>query len=129
MAFSAQVKGIQQAQKVNVQAIRALEPRGSIGQALKEAAVFAHRYLVQVTHVDTGAYQAAHRIELDLRALQAVISPDPSATNPRSGLLVVEYYGYEEARGGDHAAYERTEKEAGDRTAGIMVERVVRDLP
>lgn len=71
----------------------------------------AHRHLVAVTHVDTGAYRAAHRIQMSPG--RGVIFVDPGARNPRSGRRVIDYAPVEEARGSSHAAYARTEAEMG----------------
>jgi hypothetical protein len=116
------ISGLQEAQDDNARRIEAMKPTGAVGEAVKHVTAGAHRYLVAVTHVDTGAYRASQRMDLDLRGLRGRLYVDPTATNPRSGQKPSVYGEYEEARGGEHAAYERTEKEAGPR----LVEEAVR---
>ncbi|MCH8093069.1 MAG: hypothetical protein IH953_00605 [Chloroflexi bacterium] len=63
-----------------------------------------------MTHVDTGALRASHRMELSSKGktARARIFIDPSAANPRTGRRVAKYGFYEHARGGSHAFYGRT---------------------
>ena len=68
---------------------------GTIGEAL--------RYARSISPVDTGSYQAAHRVVVDGK--QAMLSIDPGARNIRTGAPVEDYAGYVEAR--DHV-YART---------------------
>ena len=108
---SVTIVGLQEAQDANLRAIAALRPGGAIDEAIREVTLRAHRHLVAVTHVDTGAYRAAHRIKMTKD--RGVIFVDTGARNPRSGRRVVEYAPIEEARGSSHAAYARTEAEMG----------------
>ena len=121
------IEGIQGAQQANLRAIAALRPSGALGQAIRGASLAAHRYAVAVTHVDTGALRASHRVHL--RGLEGVISIDPAAVNPRSRKRPAEYGVYEHARGGSHAFYERTVAEAGPRIASQALALLRRGLP
>jgi hypothetical protein len=121
------IEGLQEAQDANLRAIAALQPSGAMGQALRLVLVTAQRYAVTITHVDTGALRASHRMEItDTRG---TIYIDPSARNPRSGKLVREYARKEENRGGTHAFYRRTVNEIGDRALRDATAGIVRALP
>lgn len=103
------IKGIQEAQEANLRMIATTKPSGALGKTVRDMTVLLHRYLVTVTHVDTGAYRASHRGEIEMSGKpRAVISPDTAAINPRSGQAVIKYAPHEEARGDTHAAYART---------------------
>lgn len=120
------IKGLQEAQAAMNQIVAEMQPRGAYGKAIQFVTTQAHAYLVKITHVDTGAYRASQRMEIDLGAEpRGIIFVDPSATNPRSGERVEDYAIIEEARGGDHAAYNRTVTEIGDKVvkqAGAIIE-------
>lgn len=107
------IAGIQEVQAANLRAIHSISPQGSLGQATRHGLAGAHRYLTAITHVDTGAYRASHRMQYHASGPWGEIFVDPAATNPRTGRKVRSYAKYEEERGGSHAAYERTVTEAG----------------
>jgi hypothetical protein len=107
------ISGIQEAQDDNARRIAAMKPKGAAGEAVKHVVVGAHRYVVIITHVDTGTLRAAHRMEI--LGLRGRIYIDPAARNPYSGEMAEIYGPYEEARGGSHAFYQRTTEEAGPR--------------
>lgn len=120
------IKGLQEAQAAMNQVVAAMKPRGAYGKAIQYATVQAHAYLVKITHVDTGAYRASQRMQIDLGSEpRGIVFVDPSATNPRSGARVAQYAEVEEARGGTHASYNRVVSEIGDRLvreAGAIIE-------
>ena len=105
------ITGIQEAQSEMVKTIARMQATGPRQRAILYATTAAHRYLVSITHVDTGAYRASQWMEA--KGERGQIYVNPSTTNPRSKVKPVEYSVYEEERGGEHAAYERTVKEAG----------------
>ena len=107
------ITDLQKAQRANNRAIAALQPSGATGRAVKHMAVGAHRYLVKITHVDTGALKAARRMDLNVDELEGIIFTDPGARNPRSGTPPAEYDVYEHERGWPHNAIPRTILEAG----------------
>jgi len=126
MAFDIKltITGLQKAQDRMNRMVAALQPQGAMGEAIRFGSAAAHRYAVQITHVDTGTLRAAHRETLDLGRLRAVIDVKP-ARNPRTGESARDYGKIEHDRGGTHAFYKRTETEAGARILGEMV-RIVK---
>lgn len=100
------IRGIQEIQQDNIQRIAALKPGGKISKEIKNIVIWAHRYLVSVTHVDTGAYRASQR--MDVKELTGKLYVDPLSINPVSRERPADYGVFEEARGGEHAAYART---------------------
>ena len=115
------IEGIQEVQQRNLKRIAALQPEGAAGEATRDALVALHRYAVSITHVGKykvngafvggGSLRASHRVEVD--GLEGRIYIDPAARNPRSKTRPREYGVYENARGGEHAFYDRTVDEYG----------------
>lgn len=123
------IRGLQQAQQANLRAIAATKPGGALGRAVLYATTGAQRAAVVITHVDTGALRASHRIRMERGGLRGVIYIDPTGKNPRTGQRTAIYGPSEHARGGSHAFYERTVNEAGPdlvRGAGTILARGVR---
>lgn len=129
MAFDVKlsITGIQEAQAANNRAIAALQPTGALGRAVQYGTVTAHRYAIGLTHVDTGALKASHRMEVT--GLRGRIYIDPSTTNPRSRQAPVDYGPYEHDRGGSHAFYARVIDEHGPAIEAEMENIVKRGLP
>jgi hypothetical protein len=124
--YDLSIAGIQATQDFNLRIIEAFKPGGKAGEVVKNMTIEAHRYLVAQTHVDTGAYRASHRMEVtDLRG---EITPDKGAINPKTGKLVISYAEFEEGRGGEHAAYQRTIDEVGGKIAEGGVWSILRIL-
>ena len=118
------IADIQRAQMENMRMVAALQPGGIPGRAAQFMAAAAHRYAVAITHVDTGTWRAAHRIEEDFGAGRAAVFVSPNAINPRSGTRAIEYATQWEQRGGEMAVYKRTAAERGEailRDAGRLV--------
>jgi hypothetical protein len=112
------LEGIQEVQQRNLRRILALKPEGAAGQAVRDAVIALQRYAVQITHVGKyaggGALKNSHRMEID--GMEGMVYIDPSSVSPRRGkskAKPVEYGVYENARGGEHAFYDRTVSEAG----------------
>ena len=83
MAVRLGISGIQEAQAANNQAIAALKPSGAFGRAIRVGTVAAHRYAVALTHEDTGALRASHRMDVQLdRRPHGRIFIDPNSVNP-----------------------------------------------
>lgn len=121
------ISGLQEAQDANLKAIVALRPSGAMGHAIRFIVTSVHRYAAIITHVDTGALRASHRMKvLDTRGAVYV---DPGARNPRSGIRVVSYGKDEEERGGSHAFYGRTVSEIGGQVLREGTRIVIRALP
>ena len=95
--IKANISGIQRAQAENNRRIAELKPQGAAGQALRRAGQMIIRYVVAITHVDTGALRASHRLEIN--GLRGRIYLDPSAKNPRTGAATAMYGAIEHARG------------------------------
>lgn len=121
------ITGIQQAQRAMLKTLAAVKPSGGLGRALQYMTAEAHRFLVAVTHVDTGAYRGS-QIPRQETPSRYRIYINPSTTNPRTGARPSRYGPVEEARGGSHAAYERTYHE-GPAIAGRAVSYLLADLP
>lgn len=101
------IRGLQEAQRGMLKAVRAVKPNGGLGRAILFLTTGAHRYLTTITHVDTGAYRASQMIQNEGPSRMRILV-SPSARNPRTRALVSRYAPVEEARGGEHAAYKRT---------------------
>lgn len=123
------IKGLQELNDLNVRAIKALKPENAMGRAVKFVTMMAHSYIVKITHVHTGAYRASHRMDVDMNAGRGRVFVDPSARNPRTKELVTDYAEIEEARGGQHAAYTRTQAETGQRALDRGVAYIKGQLP
>lgn len=120
------ITGIQEAQNEMVKTIARLEAPGARQRVILYATTAAHRYLVAHTHVDTGAYRAAQRMEI--KGEHGHLYVDAAAVNPRTKERPAEYSVYEEARGGSHAAYQRTFEEAGPRILEETREMLAREM-
>jgi len=116
MPFDGTIKGIQEAQAANLRAMKAAKPEGGLGRAVWYAAIDVHRYAVSITHVMTGTLRASERVEMRDSA-RAEIFIDPASVNPRTGEKPSDYGLIENARGGEHAFFERTWIERGGRAS------------
>lgn len=125
------IQGIQEAQEANARVIAALKPSGKFGEAIRWGTMAAQRYAVSITHVwieKGGGLRASHRMAVDLDALRGTVYIDPDSVNPR-GQKPSVYGPYEHARGGSHAFYERTEREAGPMIQNEVANRFLGGLP
>lgn len=123
--FSLDIRDIQTAMRENQAMIQKLRSGSGFRRALAFALPAAHRYAVSITHVDTGALRASHRMGY-LGATRAEIYIDPGAVGPHGPPA---HYGpYEHARGGSHAYYDRTISEAGPRIADQALNIAAKDL-
>ena len=128
MSVRLEIRGIQEVQAANNRMMAAFKPRGALEKAIHGATMRAHRYAVAITHVDTGALRASHRMRMERRGMRGVVYIDPGSVNPRSSVRPYRYGVYEHDRGGDHAFYERTVEEEGPRIADEAVRSLVRSL-
>lgn len=119
----ATIRGLQEAQRDNEMRIAALRPGGGFARAIWYGLQAAFRFVLGVTHVDTGGLRASHRMYLEAGFHRGIIDLDPSAVNPRGGRPA-KYGPAEHARGGNHAFYWRTENEGGPR----IVQQVERHM-
>ena len=123
------IKGLRELQDLNIKTIHALKPNNALGRAVKFVTEMAHHYIVTITHVDSGAYRASHRMEVDLNVGRGRVFVDPSARKPRTRELVRDYAEIEESRGGSHAAYTRTQAEIGQKALDRGVAYIKGQLP
>lgn len=123
------IKGIQEAQAANNRSIAALKPRGEFGRAIQYMTAALHSYAIRITHVDTGSLKGSHRMKMKLKQpIRGIIYIDPASVNPRSKQRPARYGVYEEARGGSHAFYTRTEKEAGPKVLTQAEKRIIKGI-
>lgn len=120
MAINLTIAGLQKAQSDNLRMIAALHPT-RLARGVQVALTDLERYAVSISHVDTGALRASHRMRIELGANDALgtLFIDPSAVNPRSNQRVADYAPAEHARGDTHAFYERTYDYEGDRALAL----------
>lgn len=117
MTYSMSIRGLQETQRDNLRRIAALKPGGAMEEGVRVGTLAAHRYAVSLTHVDTGALRASHRVQVRRtwgNRVEGEVYIDPAASRP--GLIAArpaQYGFYEHARGGSHAFYERTVLEHG----------------
>lgn len=109
------IRGIQEAQARNIQRLAALKPGGGFGKLIFNVTATLHRFMGTVTHVDTGALKSAEVMEV--QGLRGQVFISPSAQNPKSGARPVDYGPFENARGGDHAFFDRTAGKAPEAVA------------
>lgn len=120
------ITGIQEALDRNTRRIANLQASGVKGAAIRDATADLHRYAVSITHVQTGALRASHRMEVTPDRGRIYI--DPSSINPRTGERPAVYGVEEEERGGTHAFYRRTRDERGPYAVGRAIEQIKRGL-
>jgi hypothetical protein len=120
------ITGIQEAQNEMIKTIARLEAIGPRQRVVLYATTALHRHLVAITHVDTGTYRASQWMSVE--GEQGTLYVNPTTVNPRTGQRPVEYSLYEEARGGEHAAYQRTFEDAGPHILDEMREIVAVEL-
>lgn len=120
------IKGIQQAQRRLLAASFAISAHGKgLDRAAFDMAAAAHRYMVSITHVDTGALRGSEFIRKVANAHYEV-TINEAAKNPTSGKRVVDYASVEHDRGGEHAFAARTVAEAGTRIQEIGTKSLTR---
>lgn len=100
------IRGIQEAQARNVQRMALLKPTGGFGKLIFNVTATLHRFMGTVTHVDTGALKSSEMMEV--QGLRGRVFLNPGAQNPKSGERPVDYGPFENARGGEHAFFDRT---------------------
>ena len=121
------ITGIQEAQDACLRWATAVQPKGALGRAVQYMTVEAQRRAVELTHVDTGALRASHRIAYDGPARGRVFI-DGGTVNPRSRQRTAMYGYWEHERGGEHAFYARVVDEYGATIRKRAVELVAKEL-
>ena len=118
------IRGIQRAQGMQQRAHAAVQPSGELGRAVQFIIGHAQRYAISITHVDTGALRASHRMFVDYSNARGKLFISPTTVNPRTGQRPSVYGEYEHERGEDHAFYDRTAEEVGPKLLQHGVEMV-----
>jgi len=130
------IRGLQEAQRAMEKAFQAVQPRGSLGQAVHAGTAMAHRFAVYNTPWDTGGLRASHRMMM-IGPATGRVDIDPAAVNPRQGNRRPREYGYylhgqglrPGLRGGVRAFYLHTVQTRGSRIVSHMMSIVRRGLP
>lgn len=126
MTVKVDIQGIEDARRAMEQAVRAMKPNDAFGKALKATTEHAYLYARQITHIDTGALRASHRMQFFGK--YAEIYPDPTAVRG-DNKRPAEYGIYEHNRGGTHAFYARTVLEDGDSAAQAGIRLLLKAMP
>ena len=96
-------------------------------RAIGRAAEHGQRYARQISHVDTGEMQGAHRARYT-GSLRAEVYIDQGRRNIRGGRPHI-YGVYEHARGGGHAFYARTVSEESGAILTEVATTIIASLP
>lgn len=106
--------------------------RGAFRDAMTTILEHMRDYAARITHVDTGMLQDSHRVEYDSHRMRGRLYIDPLALAiTRTGrlrfplLFVAEYAKWEHDRGGSHAFYDRTMKQAAPEAAALGIKSIV----
>jgi hypothetical protein len=123
------IEGIQEVMARNNRRIAALQPDGEGEAAVQEAVIALHRHAVSITHVGKyeggGALKSSHRMEVN--GLEGLVYIDPNSVSPRRSSRrqkPVIYGVFENARGGEHAFYDRTVAEIGGTVSNKASRRI-----
>ena len=119
---------IQRAQAANNRIISELKPRNAYGEVLKNILTGTQSYAQKITHVDTGGLKASHRIKISRSQLRGEVFLDPGASRSDGGRPA-QYGFFEHERGGTHAFYRRTVKEAGNRLGRQAIATLIKKFP
>lgn len=109
LKVSLKVVGFQEAQDRNRRRIKILQP-GGIQGILQTATLELQQWAVFITPVDTGTWQASHRIKMSTNQGMVFLANN---INPKSGTPVWEYAERPELHGSAHAVYKNTARDAG----------------
>ena len=126
------LKATVQGQAEALAAVREMEreiagANSAFRRAIGRAAEHGQRYARQISHVDTGELQGAHRARYT-GPLRAEVYIDQGRRNIRGGRPHI-YGVYEHARGGGHAFYARTVNEEGGAILTEVANTIIASLP
>lgn len=127
MSIQTTIQGMEDAQRIMLRAVQAVDPKGGAGRAVKKALFIAQAYAASITHQDTSTLSRSHIIQYDGGAV-GYVQPSPYNINPRSHKPASYYAIYEEARGGAHAFYQRTITEIGPRIVDTVGAEIRREI-
>lgn len=130
----------QKALQAHLQIVKALQPDSDLGAAVKGVALGAHAYAQKIVHVDTANLKNALRIDPHYGAVggygtgagrhwTAAAVEVGGWPHPRSGVPANVYGYWEHDRGGSHAFFDRTVREAGDRLVRAAGTELAARLP
>lgn len=124
------IQGLQEAQRGMARTIATMKPGSDFDEAIRFGTMAGFQYAVSITHVDTGALRASHRMKLE-RGSKGIIYIDPNAVRPATGTMAgrarpSQYGPVENARGGEHAFYARVPKERGPTIAREAAAAMIR---
>lgn len=119
------LQGFDRAQQTMLRAVRATEPKGALGESVKDALLITQRYAAAASHVWTGTLKRSHLIEWD-GGSRGIITPSPYNINPRSKTPPSVYGPYEAARGGAHDFYALAVTAAVPRIPAVVNSRIER---
>lgn len=104
--------------------------RGMFRDSLRKMLDDLRNYAESITHVRTGYLAGSHRTEYDTHLMRGWIYIDPRvAYSEGSTIRWPRIYGvYEHERGGSHAFYDRTVREAGRSSADSGIKFMIRYL-
>jgi hypothetical protein len=121
------ISGLQEAQAACLMLLAAMRPSGALGKAVQFGLATASRLAIVSTAVDTGAWRASHRTELN--GLRGEISIDPSARNPRNNALVSVYSAaLAKKKGGRYDVYKSVYQQQATIAAGAA-QSLIAELP
>ncbi len=84
------------------------------------------KYLKSIVHIDTGTLHDAIRTRINNSGIGELFI-DPNATNP-SGVRAALYGPIENARGGDHAFFDRTTRDDTEDAMAAGISSIRKDL-
>lgn len=128
------IRGLQEAQKANLELLAAMRPDGAVGRTIVIATAETHRRLTRNTPHDIGALRATRRTEVI--GLRGRVYNDPGARNPRSRTPPAEYDVYLHAQGripglrsGIRASMPYTVEHDGPKIAHRAIKLMVKGFP
>lgn len=104
--FRLRLNHLKDVQDQNRRLIRNLRTGGALGRFARAVLLKEQGYMLSIVHVDTGWLKRSLRIQMN-SATRGRIYIDGRTRNPRGGRPSV-YGPWENARGGDHAFFDRT---------------------
>jgi hypothetical protein len=116
------VENLTEIQERMANRIAALQSGGALQGSVQEMILAAHKYSVSITHIGQykrggqsikgGFLRASQLIRMENGGLRGVVYINPEAMNTIQKKRPADYGVFEHRRGGDHAFFERTRKEA-----------------
>lgn len=125
--YAVVLKGFDEAQKKMLAAVRATQPRGALGQGVKDTLLLAQAYARDASHIDTGTLIRSHIILWD-GGDRGEVTPSPYNINPKSKKPPSVYGPYEAARGGDHDFYAVALQRLQPRVPALVSARIERAI-